>query len=180
MDGLVLSRNVEVGNAVSSILVMGSQATLILTLGDVGDVYVLGRVDQADIGRVYLGQRARIVVESFKDRKFEGQVTKIAPLGVEKDNVTTFEVRVSIRNPGGQLKANMSANAEIILEEKRGVLLVPEGAVIYEKDRKASVEIPDLSAKDGRRKVPVTLGISNGIQTELVAGLREQDRVILQ
>ncbi len=180
MDGLVLSRNVEVGNAVSSILVMGSQATLILTLGDVGDVYVLGRVDQADIGRVHMGQGARIVVESFKDRKFEGQVTKIAPLGVEKDNVTTFEVRVSIRNPGGELKANMSANAEIILEEKRGVLLVPEGAVIYGKNRKASVEVPDPSAEDGRRKAPVKLGISNGIQTEVAAGLRERDRVILQ
>src|SRR5690606_33099285 len=99
MDALVLSRDVEVGDAVSSILVLGSQATLVMTLGDVTDVYVLGKVDQADIGKVYLGQRARIVVESFKEKKFEGAVTKISPLGVEKDNVTTFEVRVSIRNP---------------------------------------------------------------------------------
>ena len=143
MEGLVLSRNVEVGDAVSSILVLGSQATLVMSLGDVGDVYVLGKVDQADIGRVYNGQRARIVVESFRDRKFEGQVTKIAPLGVEKDNVTTFEVRVSIKNPGGQLKANMSANAEIILEEKQNVLLVPERAILYDKNRNASVEVPD-------------------------------------
>jgi HlyD family secretion protein len=87
MDGLVLSRNVEVGDAVSSILVLGSQATLVMTLGDVGDVYVLGKVDEADIGKVYLGQPARIVVESFKDKKFGGRVTKISPLGVEKDNV---------------------------------------------------------------------------------------------
>jgi Multidrug resistance efflux pump len=90
MDGLILSRNVEVGDAVSSILVMGSQATLLATLGDIRDVYVRGKVDQSDIGRVYQGQKARIVVESFKDKKFEGEVTKIAPLGVEKENVTTF------------------------------------------------------------------------------------------
>ncbi|MEO8657430.1 MAG: efflux RND transporter periplasmic adaptor subunit [Bryobacteraceae bacterium] len=180
MDGLVLSRNVEVGDAVSSILVLGSQATLIMSLGDVSDVYVLGKVDQADIGRVYLGQRTRIVVESFKDKKFEGQVTKISPLGVEKENVTTFEVRVSIKNPGGELKANMSANAEVILEEKKGVLLVPETAVIYDKDRKASVEVPDVTAEKGRKKVPVTLGISNGVKTELVAGLKQGDQVILQ
>ncbi len=100
MDGIVLSRDVEVGDAVSSILVLGSQATQIMTLGDVSDVYVLGKVDEADIGKVYLGQPARIVVESFKDKKFDGKVTKISPLGVEKDNVTTFEVRVSIREPG--------------------------------------------------------------------------------
>lgn len=180
MDGLVLSRNVEVGDAVSSILVLGSQATLIMELGDVSDVYVLGKVDQADIGRVYLGQRARIVVESFKDKKFEGEVTKISPLGVEKENVTTFEVRVSIRNPGGELKANMSANAEVILEEKKGVLLVPETAVVYDKDRKPSVEVPDPVAPKGRKKVPVRLGISNGVKTELVAGLNQGDKVILQ
>src|SRR5947199_1431116 len=71
MDGLVLSRNVEVGDAVSSILVLGSQATLVMTLGDMSTVYVLGKVDQADIGKVYLSQPARSVVESFKDKKFE-------------------------------------------------------------------------------------------------------------
>jgi HlyD family secretion protein len=101
ITGTVLSRDVEVGDAVSSILVLGSQATLVATLGDTSEVYVRGKVDEADIGKVYLGQPARIVVESFKDKKFQGKVTRIAPLGVEKDNVTTFEVRVSIQNPGG-------------------------------------------------------------------------------
>ncbi len=180
IDGLVLSRDVEVGDAVSSILVMGSQATLLMTLGDVSQVYVLGKVDEADIGKVYLGQPARIVVESFKDKKFQGKVTKISPLGVEKDNVTTFEVRVSIQNPGGELKANMSANAEILLEEKHQVLLIPEAAVIYDKDRKTFVQTPDPKQKTGRRRVPVRLGISNGIKTELAEGLREGDQVILQ
>jgi HlyD family secretion protein len=179
MDGLVLSRDVEVGDAVSSILVLGSQATLVMTLGDVASVYVLGKVDEADIGKVYLGQRARIVVESFKDRKFDGKVTKISPLGKEKDNVTTFEVRVSIQNPG-ELKAAMTANAEIILEEKKNVLLVPESAVLYDKDRKPSLEVPDPRQSNGRRKVAVKLGISNGVRTELVEGLKEGDQVVLQ
>ncbi|MGC9973153.1 MAG: efflux RND transporter periplasmic adaptor subunit [Bryobacteraceae bacterium] len=180
MDGIVLSRDVEVGDAVSSILVLGSQATKLFTLGDVSDVYVLGKVDEADIGKVYLSQAARIVVESFKDKKFSGKVTKISPLGVEKDNVTTFEVRVSIHNPGGELKANMSANAEVILEEKKNVLLVPEAAVIYDKQRKASLEVPDATNEKGRRQVAAKLGISNGVKTELVSGLKEGDKVILQ
>ena len=180
IDGLVLSRNVEVGNAVSSILVVGSQAQPVFTLGDVSDVFVRGKVDQADIGKVFIGQTARIVVESFRDRKFEGKVYKISPLGVERENVTTFEVQVSIANPGRELKANMSANAEIILEERSGVLLIPEAAVLYDKQRKASVEIPDAASEKGRRKVDVQLGISNGIRTELVAGLKEGQKVILQ
>jgi HlyD family secretion protein len=180
MDGVILSRDVELGDAVSSILVMGSTATLVMTIGDVRQVYVQGKVDESDIGKVYLGQTARIKVESFKDKTFLGKVTRIAPLGVEKDNVTTFEVRVSIDNPGGELKANMTANAEILLEEHKNVLTVPEQAVIYDKDRNASVEIPDSSQKKGRRKVDIKAGISNGTKTEVLAGLKSGDTVILQ
>jgi HlyD family secretion protein len=180
IDGLVLSRDVEVGNAVSSILVLGSEATLLFELGDISDVFVRGKVDQADIGKVYLTQPTRITVESFRDKKFDGKVYQISPLGVEKENVTTFEVKVSIANPGRELKALMSANAEIILEEKPNVLLIPEAAIIYDKDRKATVEVPDATAEKGRKKVPVKLGISNGVKTELVAGLNQGAKVILQ
>jgi len=180
IDGVVLSRDVEMGDAVSSILVLGSSATLIMTLGDTSQVYVKGKVDESDIGKVYLGQPARIKVESFKDKTFHGQVTKIAPMGVEKDNVTTFEVRVSINNPGGELKANMTANAEVILEEHKNVLQIPEGALIYDKDKKSYVQVPDPSAKDGMRKVAVNVGISNGAKTEVVQGLKEGEQVVLQ
>ena len=180
IDGIILSRDVEVGDAVSSILVLGSSATLVMTLGDMKQVYVDGKVDESDIGKVYLGQPARIKVESFKDKSFSGKVTKIAPMGVEKDNVTTFQVRVSIDNSGGELKALMTANAEVILEEHKGVLIIPENSIIYDKDKKALVEVPDPKGKDGKRKVPVTVGISNGAKTELLAGLKKDDKVILQ
>ncbi len=180
LDGIVLSRDVEIGDAVSSILVLGSSATLVMTLGDTSEVYVKGKVDESDIGKVYLGQPARIKVESFKDKTFTGKVTKISPMGVEKDNVTTFEVRVSINNPEGVLKAMMTANAEIILEEHKNVLQIPEGSIIYDKDKKASVEIPDPKAKEGKRKLAVNIGISNGAKTELLQGLKEGDQVVLQ
>lgn len=180
IDGVILSRNVEMGDAVSSILVLGSSATLVMTLGDTSEVYVKGKVDESDIGKVYLSQPARIKVESFKDKTFSGHVTKISPMGVEKDNVTTFEVRVSINNPGGELKAEMTANAEIILEEHKSVLQIPEGSIIYDNQKKASVEVPDPKGKEGKRKVAVNIGISNGAKTELLSGLKEGDQVVLQ
>lgn len=180
IDGIVLSRDVQMGDAVSSILVLGSAATLVMTLGDTSEVYVKGKVDESDIGKVYLGQPARIKVESFKDKTFYGKVTKISPMGVEKDNVTTFEVRVSIQNPGGELKAEMTANAEIILDEHKNVLQIPEGAIIYDKDKKASVEVPDPKGKDGMDKVAVNIGISNGAKTEVLSGLKEGQEVVLQ
>jgi HlyD family secretion protein len=180
MDGVILSRDVEIGDAVSSILVLGSTATLVMTEGDTTEVYVQGKVDEADIAHVYLGQAARIKVESFRDRSFYGKVTKIAPMGVEKDNVTTFEVRVSINNPGGELKANMTANAEILLDEHKGVLTVPENAVTYDNQKNASVQVPDRNQKEGTRKVAVKAGLSNGSVTEIASGLKEGDQVVLQ
>lgn len=178
--GKLLSRPVEIGDAVSSILVMGSAATLVMTVGDISEVYVKGKVDESDIAKVYLGQPARIKIESFKGKPFAGKVTKISPMGAEKDNVTTFEVRVSINNADGQLKAVMTANAEIILEERHNVLQVPEGALIYDNDKHAFVEIPDPSAKEGKKKIPVQVGISNGAKTEILTGLKENDPVVLQ
>jgi HlyD family secretion protein len=180
IDGVVLSRDREVGDAVSSILTMGSGATLIMTVGDLSEVYVKGKVDESDVGKIYLGQPARITVESFKDEKFNGKVTKISPMGVEKDNVTTFEVRVSISNESRKLRAEMTANAEIILEERKGVVAVPEGAILYNKDKSASVEIPDATSETGKRKIPVAMGISNGSKTEIAKGVNVGQQVILQ
>ena len=180
IDGVVLSRDVQMGDAVSSILVLGSTATLVMTLGDIHEVYVKGKVDESDIGKVYLGQAARIKVQSFRDKTFQGKVTKIAPLGVEKENVTTFEVQISIENPGGELKANMTANAEIVLEEHKNVLTVPEQAVLYDKDRNATVWVPDAHGKDGHRIVPIKVGLSNGSRIEVTSGLKSGDAVVLQ
>jgi HlyD family secretion protein len=180
IDGVVLSRDREVGDAVSSILTMGSGATLIMTLGDLSEVYVKGKVDESDIGKVYLNQPTRIKVESFRDQTFTGRVTKISPMGVEKDNVTTFEVRVSISNESRKLLATMTANAEIVLEERKGVLAVPEGAILYKKDRSTEVETPDPTSESGKKRVAIVTGIGNGAKMQIVKGLTEGQQVVLQ
>jgi len=177
--GTVLSRDVEVGSPVSSILNLGANATLVMTLGDIDQVFVRGRVDEADIGRVRMGQTARIRVETFKDRVFAGRVTQISPMGVEKDNVTNFEVRVSIDNPGKQLKANMTANAEIVLEEHANALIVPEAAITYDGQKNAFVNVVSAGSKTGRQKLPVKIGIGNGTKIEILDGLKPGDKIIL-
>ena len=175
----VLTRDVEVGSPVSSILNLGANATLVMTLGDIEQVFVRGKVDEADIGRVRLGQAALITTETFRDRRFEGQVTQISPIGVERDNVTTFEVEVSIDNPGKELKANMTANAEIILEQLPDSLLLPEAAVTFDAQRNAFVDLVDAGARDGRRRVPVKVGVGNGARIQVIDGVAAGDRVVL-
>jgi HlyD family secretion protein len=180
ITGVVLSRELEVGDAVSSILQLGSNATLIMTLGDIRELYVKGRVDETDIGVVKLGQPVRISVDAFRNRSFEGKVIRIAPMGIEKDNVTRFEVRVSILDDIELLKVNMSANAEILLEEHRDVLLIPESALIYNERRDTFVEVPDPAARTGRRQTAVKIGLSNGARAEILEGLKKGEQIVLQ
>jgi HlyD family secretion protein len=180
IKGIVLSREVELGSAVSSILTMGAGATNVLVLGDMNNVYVKGKVTETDIGKVAVGLPARITVQTYKDRVFQGSVYKIAPLGKQADNVTSFEVRVSVQNPENLLLPNMSANAEIILEEHKNTLIVPEGAIIYDDKKAPFVEVPDRESKTGKRRVSIQTDISTGTKTEVVAGLQEGDLLILQ
>jgi HlyD family secretion protein len=177
--GTVLTRDVEVGSPVSSILNLGANATLVMTLGNIDQVFVRGKVDEADIGRVRLNQPARIQVETFKDRTFSGRVTQISPMGIEKDNVTNFEVKVSIDNPGKELKANMTANAEIVLEEHPNALIVPEAAIVYDAKKSAFVDLHAPGTKTGRRRVPVKVGVGNGTKVEILEGLSAGDTIIL-
>ncbi|HKP87701.1 MAG TPA: efflux RND transporter periplasmic adaptor subunit, partial [Blastocatellia bacterium] len=117
---------------------------------------------------------------TFKDKQFEGRVTQISPMGAEKDNVVSFEVRVSINNPGGELRANMTANAEIILEERKGALIIPESAITYDAERNPSVEVPAPASPGGRERKAIRVGVSNGTRTEVLDGLIENQQVILQ
>lgn len=180
IDGMVLARPVEIGSPVSSILNLGANGTLVMVLGDISRVYVKGNVDEADIGTVRMGQSARIKVETFRDKQFEGRITQISPMGTDKDNVVSFEVKVSIDNAAGELLANMTANAEIILEQHRNTLIVPEAAVIYDNKRNASVDVVAPGSKTGKERRPIKVGVSNGTKTQVLSGLTEGQKVVLQ
>ncbi len=180
IDGIVLARPVELGSPVSSILNLGANATLVVVLGDISKVFVRGNVDEADIGAVRLGQPAHIKVETFRDRQFVGKVTQISPMGVDKDNVISFEVEVSIDNSTGELLANMTANAEIVLEQHQGTLIIPEAAIVYDSKRNASVDVVAAGSKTGRERKPIKVGVSNGTRTEVLSGLTEGQKVVLQ
>jgi HlyD family secretion protein len=150
-----------------------------MTLGDMSSVFIRGDVDEADIGKTELKQCVRTKVEAYPNEVFDGAVKRIAPMGWDQYNVTTFEVRVTIANREGKLRVGMTANAEIIMEERKNVVLAPETSLVYEKDKSAWVQLLAPGTKQGWRKVPVKIGISNGQRTQVTEGLKEGDKLVL-
>jgi len=176
VDGIVLHRDVDVGSAVAS--VTSTMGTLLMTLGDMRELHMVGDVDESDIGLVREGMPVRISVESYPDRKFNGRVKRISPLGVAKDRIMNFEVEVSIEDADVPLRTNMTADAEIIVNKHQYVILVPQNALRFERSQ-SFVETPDSSQPSGKRRIDVTLGIGGTDFSEVLTGLDEGTEVVI-
>ena len=177
ISGIVLSRDTDKGSAVIP-LSSAYGGTVIMTIADVSEKHFRGDVDEADIGKVNLGLPARVFVEAYPDEPFGAELTHISPLGREEEDIINFKIRATIDDPGDRLRVGMSADAELILEEHENVLIVPEGAILYEEE-KTFVNVQDESIPEGFRKVEITKGISDGLNTEVLSGLEEGQVVIM-
>jgi len=177
ISGIILSRDTDKGSAVIPIS-SAYGGTVIMTIADVSEKHFLGDVDEADIGKVHLGLPARIYVEAYPDEPFKADLTHISPQGHEKEDIINFEIRATIHDLEDRLRVGMSADAELILEEHDNVLVIPEGAIIYE-DEKTFVNIKDDSVPEGLRKIEITKGISDGLRTEILSGLKKGQVVVL-
>ena len=177
ISGIILSRDTDKGSAVIP-LSSAYGGTVIMTIADISERHFRGDVDEADIGKVHLGLPARIYVEAYPDEPFQAKLTHISPQGHEEEEIVNFEIRATIDDPEDKLRFGMSADAELILEEHEDVLVIPEGAIIYE-DEKTFVNIQDESIPEGMRKIEITKGITDGLRTEVLSGLEEGQVVIL-
>ena len=149
-----------------------------MIIADISEKHFRGDVDEADIGKVHLGLPARIYVEAYPDDPFQAKLIHISPQGHEEEEIVNFEIRATIDDPENRLRFGMSADAELILEEHENVLVIPEGAIIYEEE-KTYVNIQDDAIPEGMRKIEITKGISDGLRTEVLSGLEEGQVVVL-
>lgn len=177
ISGIILSRDTDKGSAVIPIS-SAYGGTVIMTIADVSEKHFRGDVDEADIGNVRIGLPVRIYVEAYPDEPFKAELTRISPLGREEEDIINFEIQATVVDEADRLRVGMSADAELILEEHENVLVIPEGAIIYE-DGKTYVNIQDDSVEEGKRKIEITKGISDGLKTEVLSGLKEGQVVVL-
>jgi len=134
INGVILTKDVEVGQIISSGISSVSGGTLIATIAEMDEVYVKADVDEVDIGRIKPGMSAKVVADAYPNQIFHGQVVRIAAQAKVEQNVTSFEVIIKVQNPTRILKAGMNAAVEILVADKKDVLLVANEALMTEKE----------------------------------------------
>ena len=181
IDGIVLVRDTEVGDGVSSILTAGGNATQIMSLGDLSRMHVEARVDEVDLGSITVGMPAIVTVDAHRGQELTGKVERIAPAGsVDQNGIVTFEVRVSIDDDRGLLKPDMTSDIRLVLDRRSEILTLPQRA-IARKPSGAWIVTRVIAQEPAPEveEIEVELGLSDGLITEIVSGVSEGDRILV-
>ncbi|MGE5234244.1 MAG: efflux RND transporter periplasmic adaptor subunit [Acidobacteriota bacterium] len=175
--GTVLERLVNPGDPVVP-LTTYQAGTALMTLADMGKLIFRGTVDEIDVGKLKEGLPVRIQIGALPSAQVTGRLRRIAPKAKEKDGATQFDVEVEILEAKDiVLRAGFSANATIVIREKKDALLLPERLVTFEGD-KAFVETPAARKGDKPVRKEIKVGLSDGLNLEVVSGLAEKDVVV--
>lgn len=177
--GTVLERLVNPGDPVVP-LTSYQAGTDLATIADMSDLIFKGTVDEIDVGKLGVGLPVRFRIGALPEATVTGRLSRIAPQAKDRDNARLFDVEIELdAGSGATLRAGYSANADVVIREKKDVLLVPERLVTFEDGgKKASVEVPGAGPKDPPRKIPVETGLSDGLNVEIVSGLKAGDKVV--
>jgi HlyD family secretion protein len=177
--GTILTRAVNPGDPVVP-LTSYQPGTELATVADMDDLVFKGTVDEIDVGKLHVGLTGRIKVGALPTDVVTGKVSRIAPQAQQKDGATLFDVEIEL-DPSKNitLRAGYSANADLVIREKKDVLTIPERLVTFEDGgKKTFVEVPGLTEKAEPRRVEVKLGISDGLNVEVVSGLAKDQKLV--
>ena len=187
IDGVVLSKSVEEGQTVAASF---NTPELFNIAQDLTDMRVIANIDEADIGGVKEGQRVTFTVDAFPDDKFEGTVTQVRQEATTTSNVVTYEVVIGAPNKDLKLKPGLTANVTIYTLEKNDVLAVPSKALRFMPNEALLKKGEQIEDVDAPQKVwtmegntfkahKVETGITNGMLTEIVSGIKEGAEVLV-
>lgn len=173
-DGVITARNINEGEYINPAMAgMGPKGLSVVTLMDLSRVKIKVSLCERDIGRVHIGQKAEVNVDSYPERTFLGRVSNINPAA---DPLTrSFAVEIAVPNPRMELRAGMFARVKIITAERRGVLLIPLDSVISEGGEDYVYVVRQGKAF----KRPVKLGLRQEPWAEIIKGLKEGERVVI-
>ena len=188
IDGTVISKSVEEGQTVAASF---STPELFTIAKDLTNMQVIANVDEADIGGVKEGNRVTFTVDAYPDDTFEGTVKQVRLEATTTNNVVTYEVVISAPNADLKLKPGLTANVTIYTQERNGVLAVANKALRFTPTKETVGKDMKIVDCKGKNKVwtlngntltahPVTIGQSDGINTEITKGLKQGDKIVTE
>ena len=188
IDGIVLSREVEEGQTVASAM---TTPTLFIIAQDLTNMRVIAKIDEADIGGVKEGQHVMFTVDTYPDDQFDGAVTQVRQQATTESNVVTYEVVISAPNESMKLKPGLTANVNIYTMEMHDILSVPSKALRFApnelllQDDEKIIDCEGMAkvwVREGKdfKAIPVQVGRTNGVFTEIVSGVKEGTEVITE
>ncbi|MFP3898890.1 MAG: efflux RND transporter periplasmic adaptor subunit [Dehalococcoidia bacterium] len=170
-DGLVADITISEGQEIST----AALAAPAISLLGAGEMQMRGFIDELDIAVVELGQNVTILVDALPDAEVQGTVAFVSPVGTVRLGVVSYETTITVHDPPQQLRDGMSATADIIIERHDDVLVIPNRAI--RGTQEAPTVVVDIEGQYEERAI--VLGLSDGINTEVVLGLEEGDKVVL-
>ena len=174
ISGIILSQSVFQGDPIVP-LTNYQPGTELCSLADMASLLFKGTVDEIDVGKIAEGMDAEIQIGALPDAKISGRVDRIFPKAKKEGNATLFDIWIGIKNAAGAtLRAGFSATASIQIQARKQVVLIPERLILFE-DGKKLVEVPD---GEKTKKVEVRTGLSDGLNIEILDGLKEGDKVV--
>ncbi len=179
LAGRVLDVFVEEGSAVSPVTAVTGGSPL-LSLAGTAKLFLEGLVDENEVARLVIGQKARIRTEAYAGRTFDGVLTEIAPLGQRIQNVTYFEVEIEVIDDDAQLlRPRMSGDADIVTEVVEEALVIPETALRYRSEQ-IYVETVERESRPPIAARDIEIGIVDGTKVQVLSGLEPGEEVRLQ
>jgi HlyD family secretion protein len=184
VNGIVISRNVDVGQTVAASF---QTPTLFTIAQDLTKMQIDTNVDEADIGKIKEGQDVEFTVDAYPDVVFKGKVSQVRNAPITVQNVVTYDVVIKVDNPDLKLKPGMTANVSIIIEKKSNVIRIPNSALRFKLQEDSTTQKrykkgPGvwILSKGKPTYVNIKTGISDGTYTELIKGdIREGQEVII-
>jgi HlyD family secretion protein len=178
ITGMILDIPVKVGSSVIQSNTF-NEGTTIATVADMSDLIFIGNVDETEVGRVHAGMPVKLTIGAVENRSFDATLEYISPQGVEQNGAILFQIKAAATIPDSiTIRANYSANAEIVLAKSEGVLTLPESTVTFTTDSTYVWLATDtLAKKQVFERRDIKTGLSNGIMIEVTEGLVEGDPV---
>ncbi len=178
-SGKILKKYIDVGATVISAVAGLGGGTPLFRIGDTSRMKFIGYVDESDIGVIDFNFPVELSVDAYSKEKFHGAVQKISPQAEERAGVMMFQIQLELENPEGKLYSGMSASARIIADVHRNVLILPESAFLFEKNKSFVFRVQKKGNKIVKKeKTEVQIGLDEEEKIEVLSGVKENDEVL--